>query len=40
MTCFVSGFGDGQHIHFIDGDDGGYAIAAKALKERALAEPS
>lgn len=32
MTCHVQGFGDGQHIHFIDGGDGGYAMAAKQLK--------
>jgi len=32
MTCFVEGVNDGQHIHFIDGGDGGYAMAAKQLK--------
>lgn len=32
MTCFVYGVEDGQHIHFIDGGDGGYAMAAKQLK--------
>lgn len=32
MTCFVNGMGDGEHIHFIDGGDGGYAMAARQLK--------
>lgn len=34
MTCYVPGFGDGQHVHFIDGADGGYALAAKQLKQQ------
>lgn len=34
MTCFVQAVRDGQHIHFIDGGDGGYAMAAKQLKEQ------
>ena len=32
MTCFVNGLSIGNHIHFIDGDNGGYAMAAKKLK--------
>jgi hypothetical protein len=32
MTCFVSNTDDGGHVHFIDGADGGYALAAQALK--------
>jgi hypothetical protein len=32
MTCFVQRPVDGGHIHFIDGGDGGYAIAARQLK--------
>lgn len=32
MTCLVESLGDGGHIHFIDGSDGGYAMAAKQLK--------
>ena len=32
MTCYVNDTNDGNHIHFIDGGDGGYAIAAKQLK--------
>jgi len=31
MTCFVEGLGEGNHIHFIDGGDGGYAKAAKNM---------
>ena len=32
MTCVVPSYKDGTHIHFIDGGDGGYAMAAKQLK--------
>jgi len=32
MTCFVYDASDGGHIHFIDGGDGGYAMAAKPFK--------
>jgi hypothetical protein len=32
MTCFVNSTDDGGHIHFIDGADGGYAMAAQELK--------
>ncbi len=32
MTCYVEDLKDGNHIHFIDGGDGGYAMAAKQLK--------
>jgi hypothetical protein len=34
MTCLVESLGEGGHIHFIDGGDGGYAIAAKQLKDQ------
>lgn len=34
MTCFVENIRPGGHIHFIDGFDGGYALAAKQLKEQ------
>ncbi|NQZ14685.1 MAG: DUF3095 domain-containing protein [Alphaproteobacteria bacterium] len=34
MTCFVSNLQKNGHIHFIDGNDGGYAYAAKELKNR------
>lgn len=32
MTCFVSNTDDGGHVHFIDGADGGYALAAQQLR--------
>lgn len=32
MTCFVQSTNDGGHIHFIDGAEGGYALAARQLK--------
>ena len=32
MTCFVTSTDDGGHIHFVDGADGGYAMAAQGLK--------
>ncbi len=31
MTCFISRY-DGEHVHFVDGAQGGYALAAQALK--------
>lgn len=34
MTCMVESLSPGGHIHFIDGSDGGYAMAAKNLKEQ------
>jgi hypothetical protein len=33
MTCLVLGR-NGQHVHFIDGADGGYTLAASAMKAR------
>ncbi len=32
MTCYVESMSDGGHLHFVDGSDGGYALAAKQLK--------
>lgn len=35
MTCFVEeGLGQGEHIHFIDAEGGGYAAAAVGLKNQ------
>ncbi|HXH74744.1 MAG TPA: DUF3095 family protein [Bacteriovoracaceae bacterium] len=34
MTCFVEGLNQGEHIHFIDADNGGYAMAALQLKSQ------
>ena len=36
MTCFVPSIGDGQHVHFVDGGNGGYAMAARELKAQIL----
>ena len=36
MTCLVFNL-SGNHIHFVDGSDGGYAIAAKQMKEQMAA---
>jgi hypothetical protein len=32
MTCFVQDMKDNNHVHFIDGGDGGYAMAAIQMK--------
>lgn len=32
MTCLVFSLKQNNHLHFIDGNDGGYALAAKGLK--------
>jgi hypothetical protein len=37
MTCLVVSPTDGQHVHFVDGGDGGYTQAATQLKAQALA---
>lgn len=34
MTCFVTGTESSGHVHFIDGNNGGYALAAKQLKQQ------
>lgn len=33
LTCIVESY-NGKHLHFVDGSDGGYALAAKELKRR------
>ena len=35
LTCIVESY-NGNHLHFVDGSDGGYALAAKELKQRML----
>ncbi len=32
MTCLVTSATDGLHVHFVDGGDGGYTLAAQALR--------
>lgn len=32
MTCLVFSLEEGRHVHFVDGADGGYALAAVQLK--------
>lgn len=32
MTCLIFSLSEQAHVHFIDGEDGGYALAAIALK--------
>ena len=34
MTCFVQETSNNQHVHFIDGGDGGYSMAALGLKQQ------
>lgn len=34
MTCYVSDFAAGQHVHFVDGANGGLALAARDFKQR------
>jgi hypothetical protein len=34
ITCWVPAVFEGVHLHFIDGADGGYALAARNLKDQ------
>ncbi len=34
VTCLVFNRSDGNHLHFVDGDNGGYSAAAKSLKTK------
>ena len=36
ITCIVQSY-NGKHLHFVDGSDGGYAIAASHLKQQLAA---
>ena len=40
MTCYAPALSDGHHVHFIDGEDGGYASAATQLKAQLRTDPS
>lgn len=37
MTCLLFSLADSKHVHFIDGGDGGYAMAAANLKRQLAA---
>jgi hypothetical protein len=34
MTCLVFDLAESRHLHFIDGGDGGFAMAARELKRQ------
>lgn len=34
LTCFVKGLEKSKHIHFVDGNNGGYTLASKELKRQ------
>jgi Protein of unknown function (DUF3095) len=36
LTCFVPSIAERSHVHFVDGADGGYTMAASAMKARRL----
>jgi hypothetical protein len=36
MTCVLLSLTEGRHLHFVDGANGGFALAAKALKAQKL----
>ena len=36
MTCMVTSATTNKHIHFMDGADGGYALAASQMKKSSL----
>ena len=38
MTCIVPSYVSDDHVHFLDGAGGGYALAAQALKEKLAAQ--
>ena len=38
MTCLVANAVENQHVHFIDGGDGGYTKAATQMKEQMKAQ--
>ncbi|MGI9413037.1 MAG: DUF3095 family protein [Hyphomicrobiales bacterium] len=39
MTCLVFSLEQGEHIHFVDGANGGFALAAKGFKQRVASGP-
>jgi len=39
LTCFVQTTSDAGHVHFVDGSNGGYAMAAQGLKDQIASKP-
>ncbi|MGZ9082473.1 MAG: DUF3095 family protein [Rhodoplanes sp.] len=37
ITCLLFGLKDSRHLHFIDGTDGGFTFAARAMKAQVAA---
>lgn len=37
ITCLLFGLKDSPHLHFIDGTDGGFTCAARAMKAQLAA---
>lgn len=40
MTCMVFSASENQHIHFVDGGQGGYALAALEMKKQVISSPA
>jgi len=40
MTCLVFSLAKSEHVHFVDGANGGFAVAAKGFKKRLLESPA
>lgn len=40
MTCLVTSLGNHEHVHFVDGGNGGYAMAARGLKGTVAGAPA
>ncbi len=40
MTCLVFSLAQSEHVHFVDGANGGFAVAAKGFKRRLLESPA
>ncbi len=39
ITCYLRSY-SGDHVHFVDGSNGGYALAARQLKAQLAARTS
>ena len=40
MTCLVFNLEQSEHVHFVDGANGGFAVAAKGFKRRLVESPA